>query len=137
MMRKIRGAHVDACDTRIEVVSDSGTTVVGEYSASEWIEANLAYGRIIGSGLHARLVSVGLADHVISEAFGVMDESSYHVRPCPACGETCVGHGNDPTGRRIVADHWSGNHQQCHPDGCTEGPGAVRSGVRTRERREG
>lgn len=44
---------------------------------------------------------------------------------CPACGDPidyCQGHGEigDPAGFALLAEHDSGVHLGCHPDGCDD-----------------
>ena len=132
-MRHIVSNHVDACDTRLEIIEDGEVVASREYPASEWVRANRHLGGHAMKGQHVRLVSTGLIEHVISEVFGLLQDG-HHAGPCPACGAACYtthGRREDPTGFRIIAAHWSGEHDQCHPDGCREEP-AVRQ-VRRRE----
>lgn len=133
-MRRIVSNYTDACDTRVEVMEDGKPVSTAPFAAKDWISANRVYGRLAASGFHVRLVATGLTDHVISEVFGLL-EDGHHAGPCPSCGAVCViDHKSDPTGRRIIADHWSGDHRQCHPDGCAEeSPG---EGHRVRSRKE-
>lgn len=120
-MRHTVSSYIDACDTRVEVMEDGAFVPVQEYSTAEWVRANRHLGALASAGKHVRLVSTGLIEHVVSEVFGLL-EDDHHAGPCPACGPACIApHGRqDITGRRIIAAHWSGRHEQCHPDGCHE-----------------
>lgn len=55
------------------------------------------------------------------------DDESFdeYVARCPACGDVidyCQGHGEigDPAGAAILVAHDSGNHRDCHPEGCED-----------------
>lgn len=122
-VRNARSNYQNACDVRVEVLEHGRVVTSHEYAAKDWVAANIAYGRLLMRGLHARMIATGLIESIISEQFNVVDTDGYHVTPCPACGHVCFGghtHSTDATGCRIIADHWAGNHSQCNPDGCTE-----------------
>lgn len=133
-MRHIVSSYVDACDTRVEIIEDGEVIASRDYSTADWVRANRHFGQHAMNGKHVRLVSTGLVEHVISEVFGLLSDD-HHAGPCPACGAACISphDRSDPTGRRIIASHWEGDHKQCHPDGCHEEP--ARQQVRTRRRK--